>query len=259
MKAEAAARAASLLAHAWQIGGSVDAFPPDCQPRTIAEGMQIQAALAEELGLPHAGWKIGGTSAAARKALKLRGPIAGRVFRTRMFDSGAVLPGTAYQLRGVEGEFAFVLGRDLKPRTRPYTRAEVRDAIGALHPAIEVIDFRFTDWRQMNAASLTADMAGQAALVLGPAVRRWRTLDLRKAAVRMTANGRTIGEGTGADVLGDPVAALAWLANQLRRRGGLAAGEIVATGTCTGLPPAPAVSDVIAQFGRLGEVRLRFV
>jgi 2-keto-4-pentenoate hydratase len=41
-------------------------------------------------------------------------------------------------------------------------------------------------------------------------------------------NGREVGHGTGADALGNPLNALAWLASA---RGGLKAGEFVLTGS----------------------------
>src|SRR5258708_20384017 len=137
-----------------------------------------------------------------------------------MFDSGVTLPSTGYRVRGIEGEFAFVLGRALPPRRKAYTRAELRAAIAAVRPAIEVIDPRFTDWLKVNPASIVADMAGQAALVLGPKVPRWQTLDLRKLPVRMTVNGKTVGEGAGSEALGDPLRVLAWLSPHLPAPGG---------------------------------------
>jgi 2-keto-4-pentenoate hydratase len=256
MKAEAASEAAAYLARAWQIGLTLPQLPPECRPRTMADGMQIQDALAAELDFPVAGWKVGCTSKYAQRYLKIKQPIAGRVFATRVFDSGVVLPS---RVRGIEGEFVFVLGRDLPPRRKPYSRDELRAAIAELRPAIEIIDPRFTDWLKVNAASIVADMSGQAGLVLGPKVPRWRDLDLRKAPVRMTVNGSLVGEGTGAEVLGDPLRALAWLSEHLRSRGGLKRGEIITTGTCTGFFQAPAASEVVADFGKLGHVRLTFV
>lgn len=258
MKAEAAKAAASYLARAWQIGLSLPQLPSECRPKTMADGMQVQDALVAELDFPVGGWKVGCTSAYAQRYLKIKQPIAGRVFATRMFDSGVTLPSSGYRVRGIEGEFAFVLGRDLPPRGKPYTQAELRAAVVALRPAVEVIDPRFTDWLKVNAASIVADMAGHGALVLGPPVPRWRALDLRKLRVRVSVGGRTVGEGTGAEALGDPLRVLAWLANHRRAQGGLKRGEIISTGTCTGFYAAPAASEVVADFGKLGEVQLTF-
>lgn len=258
MKKEALTRAVAWLAEAWRMGVPLRELPEGYRPKTAAEGMQLQDALARELDYEVGGWKIGCSSKYAQKLLKTRGPFAGRVFAARIYASGATLPGSAYSLRGLEGEFAFVLARDLRPRKRPYSRAEIVAAVGELRPAIEVVDSRFEDWMAVNTACLVADMGCNGGLVIGAPVPRWRAIDLRKAAVRMRVNGKTVGEGTGAAALDDPLLALTWLANHLRRRQGLKAGQVIATGTCTGFHRAGPADRVTADFGRLGKVTLRF-
>jgi 2-keto-4-pentenoate hydratase len=57
----------------------------------------------------------------------------------------------------------------------------------------------------------------------------------------------------------DPLEPLTWLANELSRTGiGLRAGEVVSTGTCTGMPKARAGAEHVADYGPFGEVRVRF-
>ncbi|MBI3451882.1 MAG: hydratase, partial [Rhodospirillales bacterium] len=177
MKNEAARQAASLLAEAWQMGMTLRELPEPCRPRTAAEAYRVQDLLTAELDFPVGGWKIGCTSAVARRLLKARGPFAGRIFASRIFDSGVTLPSAGYRVRGLEGEFAFRLGRDLPPRKRAYGRAEVKTAVAALHPAVEIVDSRYTDWLAVGVASLIADQGVNGALVLGKAVRGWHDLD----------------------------------------------------------------------------------
>ena len=208
MKSEQAQEAAERLAEAWRIGILLPELHEECRPRNAAEGYRIQDLLAEELGFPVGGWKIGCTSAIARKILKARGPFAGRVFATRIFDSGTILPATAYPMRGLEGEFAFRLKTALPARKRAYGLAEVTAAIGSLHLAIEIVDSRYADWLKVGTPSLIADQGSNGALVLGPPVPRWRTRKLDAQAVTMTVNGKTVGKGTGADCLGHPLKAM---------------------------------------------------
>ena len=67
------------------------------------------------------------------------------------------------------------------------------------------------------------------------------------------------GTGTGERALGDPMNVLLWLANQQSAAGrGLKAGEIVSTGTCTGLDPVRPGDRVQADFGDLGRVEIFF-
>jgi 2-keto-4-pentenoate hydratase len=75
----------------------------------------------------------------------------------------------------------------------------------------------------------------------------------------MTINGAARGKGTGARALGDPMNVLLWLANQQSAQGrGLRAGEIVATGTCTGLDSVAPRDRVRGDFGGLGAVEIVF-
>ena len=258
MKAEAAAGAARLLAEAWRMGARLQDMPAEIRPKTLADSYRVQERLVAEIAIAPGGWKIGCTSAAARKILKARAPFAGRVIGTRIFASGVILPSSGYAVRGIEGEFAFRLKSALPARKRAYGRAEVAAAVGALHPAIEVVDPRFAEFTKVSLPCVVADLGANGALVLGPAVPRWRTLNLAKVAVRMTVDSQTVGEGTGGAVMGNPIDALVWLANWARTRGGLAAGEIVSTGTCTGFQIAPASCHVVADFGRLGKVAVDF-
>jgi 2-keto-4-pentenoate hydratase len=259
MKKKDLQRAAAILADAWQMGTELIELPEECRPRSVAAGMQLQDALAEQLGFEVAGWKIGCTSDYAQKLLKTDGPFAGRVFAPRLNRNGAILPGPAYQMRGLEGEFAFVMGKDLKPRKRPYTRAEVKDAVAELRLAIEVVDSRFTDWLGVGTPCLIADMGCNAALVVSEPVKGWKKIDLTKATAKMKVDGKVVGSGKGADALGDPLLALTWLANLLRERQGLKVGQIVSTGTCTGFYKAPEKAKVVGDFGKLGKVSLTFV
>ena len=78
--------------------------------------------------------------------------------------------------------------------------------------------------------------------------------------MRFSLNGRKVAEGSGAAVLGHPLEALAWLANDLSGHGiGLKAGQIVTTGTCCGFHPLKAGDEALADYGELGTVRVTVV
>jgi len=66
-------------------------------------------------------------------------------------------------------------------------------------------------------------------------------------------------EGVGANVLGDPRVALAWLLNEVTGLGiTLAAGQVITTGTCAVPIPIGPGDAVLADFGVLGSVSVRF-
>ena len=139
-------------------------------------------------------------------------------------------------------------------RDAPYSREEVLDAIESLHPTLEVVDTRFTALDQ-DPLSHMADQTSHGALVVGPAVADWRGIHPPALPVRLSFNGTVAVEHVGGNTAGDPIRLLVWLANEgARRQGGLKAGMVVTTGSCTGNILVPAGTRVRAEFTGVGAV-----
>ena len=264
--------AADLLWDSWQNGRRLESIPEEIRPQTRDEGYAVQATLERRTAVPLFGWKIAATSVAGQAHINVTGPLAGRLLHERVTDLSAAarsanaeaaqaeLPFGVNHMKVAEAEFAFRMGRDLAPRDQPYSVDEVLDAVATLHPAIEVPDSRFDDFTIVGAPQLIADNACAHLFVLGPpAPDAWRGIDLVEHRAIGTAGSLTR-EGKGANVLGDPRVALAWLVNELSGLGiTLEAGQTVTTGTClVPLPIQPGVS-VTADFGTLGSVSARIV
>ena len=197
-------------------------------PADEAEGYRIQRAV-HDLLLPQTGglvgYKIGCTSTVMQQYLGIPHPCAGGVFARGVHDSGAGLRHGDYVRVGVECEIAVRLARNLSPSEAPFTAEWVMEAIEAYHPAIEIVDDRYVKWEAMGAPTLVADDFFAAGCVLGKAVPRTRRRTCSRSRGRAIVNGEEAGRGTGADVLGHPHNALAWLANHLADEGkGLHAG-----------------------------------
>ena len=229
-------RAAEHLADARAGQLRLRGLPEPVRPRDEAEAYRVQDALHGILAARGwgalAGHKIGCTTAVMQQFLGIDHPCAGGVFATRVFRDALALPFDAFLHVGVETEIAVVLERDLPPRGEPYTVDEVRAAVGAVAAAIEIVDDRWDDYRRVDTPTLIADDFFNEGSVLGP-LRRFDSA-LHLGALRGVArvNGTEAGRGAGADVLGHPLNALAWLANHLAGRGpGLRAGEFVSTGS----------------------------
>ncbi|MGG5822232.1 2-keto-4-pentenoate hydratase [Falsiroseomonas sp. HW251] len=156
---------------------------------------------------------------------------------------------------GIETEVAFRLARDLPPRAAPYEGAEMPDAIESCFPAIELVVSRFADVGAVSRLEVAADNIAHEALVCGAAVADWRRLDLNDLHVRQSAGGAVQVERRGASPPGHPLQSLAWLANHLQSFGlHLRAGEVVTTGSWTGLLHVPGGQRVVGGFRELGEV-----
>ena len=249
--------AAAILWQAWQSGYSIDSLPADCRPPSLQQGYAIQAALAAQTGQEVAGWKIAATSAAGQAHIAVDGPIAGRLFAGRISgEASTVVLGAANIMNVAEAEFAFRLGRDLTPRSQPYTQEEVLACVADLHPAIEIPNSRFADFAAAGGAQLIADDACAHWFVLGEkAPDTWRSIDLAAHPVALLVNDRPVTRGQGSDALGDPRAALTWIANNHAMQGeGLRAGQVITTGVCGKPSPISAGDRVMADFAELGRV-----
>jgi 2-keto-4-pentenoate hydratase len=249
-------RASDLLWDHWHSGRRLAELPNDVRPQTRGEGYAIQSRLESRTRGPLFGWKIAATSVAGQKHINVDGPLAGRLLRERVFATGAELPFGANHMRVAEAEFAFRMEHDLPPRADPYSVDEVLAAVETLHPAIEIPDSRYDDFTLVGGPQLIADNACAHLFVLGDAApASWRDVDLVEHRVIGTVEGGVAHEGKGANVLGDPRVALAWLANELSGIGvTLAANQVVTTGTClVPLPIAPGCR-VAMDFGTLGKV-----
>ena len=227
--------AAQAIATARRNRTPLQSLPPEIAPWDEAEGYLIQRAV-HDLLLPYegglVGYKIGCTSKVMQQYLGIPHPCSGGVFARGVHDSGASLRSGDFVRVGVECEIAVRLKRDLSPSEGPFTTEWVTDAIAAYYPAIEIVDDRYVQWQTLGAPTLIADDFFAAACVLGAPLARSAAPDLFEMVGRAIVNGAETGWGTGADVLGHPHHALAWLANHLAAEGrGLHAGQIVLTGS----------------------------
>ncbi|MCC7272712.1 MAG: hypothetical protein IT561_08590 [Alphaproteobacteria bacterium] len=239
-------------------GTRIAGLPEDERPGDIPAALAIQRAGVQLGGRATRGWKVGCTSPMAQKMLGYDRPFYGRLLDGAFHDSPARLDSGRFNIRVLEAEYAFLLARDLPPSGAPYDRDAVAAAVGAVHPAIEVVDSAFVDWLAVGIATLVADNGVHGAFVLGPGTTDWRGIDLVDAPVTLAIAGGATVEGKGANVLGDPLRSLAWLANEAAAVGGLRAGEFVTTGST--IPPQPVGphAAATATFGGLGTVSVSF-
>jgi 2-keto-4-pentenoate hydratase len=254
--------AAKVIASARRKRTKLDSLSPDIAPRDEAEGYQIQRAV-HDLLLPQfgamVGYKIGCTSAVMQQYLDIPHPCGGGVFAKGVYESGAQLKAGDYIHVGVECEIAVRLARNLAPSEAPFTAEWVHEAVEAYHPAIEIVDDRYVKWETLGVPTLVADDFFAAGCVLGEPVARTKVPDLLNVAGRAIVNGKEVGRGTGADVLGHPHNALAWLANQLAADGrGLHAGQIVLTGSLVKTVWLSAGDSVVMELSGLGNVAADF-
>jgi 2-keto-4-pentenoate hydratase len=250
--AERAAELGERLFRAFEAGEAVDPLT-EAGPLSVTAAYRIQGALLaahQRAGRSVVGRKIGLTSLAMQRQLGIDSPDFGVLLDSHVWPSGAVLSRRDGRMVApkIEAEVAFILDRDL--RGPGVDAGEVLAATRAVVPVFELIDSRIRDWR-ITLADTVADNASCFGAVLGEQVAVGEVGDLKALIVRFGRDGEVLQEGTGDAVMGDPAAAVAWLANELGRRGeALPAGQPILAGSFTAaLDAIPGRYD--ASFGPL--------
>ncbi len=250
---------AEKLWHA-RVNGTLVSLEDSWRPASKEEAHKVQSLVYELAGHASMGFKVGSTSKEAQALLGSTSPNCGELLAPYVYDSGATVSICAAHRPHLEGEFAFRLGTDLPARSTPYEMDEIVDAIDAVAGAIEIVGSRIEDGpSKAGPIMLTADCSANIGLVTGQWQSDWQAFDLPGHRVRMFINDEMCGYGTGAKALDNPLNVMVWLANRQSETGrGLRSGEIVSTGTCTGLDPVKAGDRVKADFGALGVVEIAF-
>src|SRR3954468_5748832 len=167
------------------------------------------------------------------------------------------LPAALFHVIGVEAEIVYRFARDLPPRATPYARDEVLAAVGSMHPAVEIVDTRFSAFGSVDALNQRADQQNHGALSVGPALQNWSPVDPVRQPVRLTIGGTVRFEGIGENSAVDPVRLLVWMANHgTHALGGLRAGQVVTTGSCTGTIFVESGTHIAAAFPGLGAIEI---
>ena len=243
--------AANLLINARRNHKPIADLPPELQPKSLEDAAVIHGMIATAFG-PIGGWKIGAGSADAT-------PFFAPMPLAWMARSGTLLAGPRFRYRVLEAEIAFLLGKDLPPRAKPYTRAEVVAAIASCHPIIEELESGLIDPKAANNFSMLADLQMHGGFIHGPACKDWKKIDFKTETVTLSINGKLEVERTGSNTSGDLMRLLPYLANEgAARTGGLKAGQWITTGSWTGNTPARPGSLVEVAFAHAGKVSLRF-
>ncbi len=261
MSASKAQDAARQIHACWSANTIIPSLPLVCRPATVEAGYAIQEAFIEQTKEAAVGWKIAATSIAGQRHINVDGPIAGRLLKSRVHATGSALRLGSNRMAVAEAEFAFVLGASLPAKPSPYSIDEAFDAVASVHPAIEIPDSRYSDFTQVGGPQLIADNACANQFVLGPPAQVvLRDVAFKEHRVRLIINDEEVTAGTGSDALGDPRAALAWIANNHTLQGtALAAGDIVTTGVCGQPSPIKPGDHVVADFGSIGTVQTTIV
>jgi 2-keto-4-pentenoate hydratase len=107
---------------------------------------------------------------------------------------------------------------------------------------------------------LLADNQMNERLIVGPPLAPWRTVHSVAQAARIAVNGETLVNTVGGHPTGEPLQLLVWLVRHcVQHRNGLPAGQIITTGSWTGMPIVIPPAEVTAEFVEIASLTFGIV
>ncbi len=253
-------QAAKLFVEARRTGQLIRELPESCRPANTADVNAIIDAVTAQLDETVGGWKIGFVYSPRQK------PVICPVFDSRLFRSPARVPLALTPGLNIEPEISFRLRQDLPPRAKPYRPAEVAEAVVAC-PSLEIVDTRF-DTSQRTIRQMLDDRKSRfealadhntcGAYIVGEGRSDWQEFDFAAMRMVMRTKDRVMVETVGGHAFTDPFLPCVVLANEMRHRGGMRAGQVLVTGSFCGFFPAQPDEPVTAEFVGFGSAEATF-
>lgn len=241
------------LGQAWANATPIPAPSRENPSLTSEDAYRIQELIIAERmseGRRRAGWKLGLTSAEPPAT-----PIVGTLLSDMVLASGAQLALATMVAPMVEAEIVIRIGETID---RPQSVDELLSGPHEIGPGLEIIDYRTVDG--VGVPDWIADNSTVAYAVVGR-FAPIKTVDPAGIEVTLSGGGHNLATGRGEQVMGNPVAAVAWLSEHLVIRGQhLQRGDVILTGSLTGhhrVDP-PDRADFVADFASLGTVDVSF-
>lgn len=242
------------------------------EPLTLAypemdmdDAYAIQAAWVSrkiESGREVVGYKIGLTSRAMQRAMKIDSPDYGVLLDDMVFDNGSTLDAGAFLDPQVEVELAFVLKKKLFGED--LSIADVLDATDYVVPAFELIAARSYRVHPKTGYTRTimdtiSDNAANAGIIVGDCRINPAEVDLRWCGAIVKVNDVIEHTGLAAAVLDHPANGICWAARRFAPHGiALEPGQTILSGSFTA-PVKVGAGDVVqADYGRFGKIKISF-
>lgn len=231
---------------------------PGAMPPDLASGYECQEAAIALWPDEIAGWKIGRIPPEHEARLgeqRLAGPIFRRDVQradpVKTVAFGVFTGGFA----AVEAEFIFEIGRDAPASQMRWTTDDATAIVGRMLVGVETAGSPLATINLLGPTVVVSDFGNNAGLILGPEVKDWQKRAMTDLTCQTYIEGRQVGRGSAANLLGGPLESLKFVAEHCARRGRpLKAGMLISTGAATGIHDIVAGQRARVEFEGIGVI-----
>ena len=252
-----------------QLAANFNAMQPTsglAQEMSMEEAARIRAGLVEELAASQGkavGYKAGLTNPAVQKRFGHNSPVRGVLLEKMLLEDGAEVPAKFGAVPVFEADLVVVVKDEGINQAK--TPADVMKHVASIRPFIELPDLVTAKEQPITGAVLNAINSGARLGVLGKPIAP--TPDMvdtlgKMMVVMRDQDGKELAKAPGVAILGHPLNAVVWLAQDVARSGGrLRAGDILSLGSFSApMPPKPGMKVTVTYEGLPGNptVSVRF-
>jgi 2-keto-4-pentenoate hydratase len=239
------------LADAWMNRAPANSPGKDL---TMEQGVCTQAALVTALSKSQGkviGYKAGLTSPGAQQQLGVPHPVLGVLLEKMILPNNSTVPANFGPRPLFEADMLVTVKDEGINQARTVTEAIKH--ISTLQPFIELPDLVLAQGEPMTGPVVVAINVGARLGVVGDPVPVLQTADFVNALatmqVTLTADGAEVSKSQGKTILGHPLNAVLYIADEVQRRGGkLKAGDILSLGSFSRLTPPKPGQKVVATY-----------
>lgn len=200
------------------------------------------------------GKKIGLTSEGVRKQIGVYEPDFSLITDKNMLKPYENLELDKLINPRLEPELTFVLKEDLKGPI--VSNIDVVKAILGVAASFEIVDTRYNDYN-FTIFDTVADSASYGKIIVDNKIVPIDNLDLNNIGLNVFKNGVLIKTATSAEVMGNPINSIVWLANKMIELGEyLKAGDIILSGSFTPFLDVEREDHYEAHFAGIGNIKI---
>ena len=240
-------------------------LPEKLQPKTINESYQIQnelkilyLSLKDNICI---GKKVGCTNKIAQKQVGIFEPFYGNLYSKFFNFSECKLLSSNFYKPYIEPEISFIIKNDINLNKAPFALKDAKNLFDNLVPSIEIVDFRFGDnIKEVGINNLIITNGASEYFIRSKEIYSINSINLNNHDIKLYINDKLEEIGNTKNVLGNPLNSAIWLVNKLSELGEpMLKGQYITTGTCTKAIPLKPNTNVIADFGSIGKITIKYL